>query len=156
MYPESTAPTGQALPAGTRLEEFEVERVLGSGGFGITYLARDVKLGRQVVIKENLPAQFAFRDMSSLTVSPRNTEGEAAESFAWSLENFSREASILASLDHPGIVPVMRSFEAFGTSYFVMPYMEGLPLDELMRNRRERGEEISDDELKGLDRKSVV
>ena len=113
MSPESTAPSGQALPAGTRLEEFEVERVLGSGGFGITYLARDVKLGRQVVIKENLPAQFAFRDMSSLTVSPRNTEGEDADNFAWSLENFSREASMLASLDHPGIVPVMRSFEAF-------------------------------------------
>ena len=48
MSPESTAPSGQALPAGTRLEEFEVERVLGTGGFGITYLARDVKLGRQV------------------------------------------------------------------------------------------------------------
>ena len=92
MSPESTAPTGQALPAGTRLEEFEVERVLGSGGFGITYLARDLKLGRQVVIKENLPAQFAFRDMSSLAVSPRHTSGGDSDNFAWSLENFSRES----------------------------------------------------------------
>ena len=67
------APNTQALPAGTRLEEFVIERVLGAGGFGITYLARDVSLGRQVVIKENLPAQFCFRDTRSLTVSPRHT-----------------------------------------------------------------------------------
>ncbi len=150
MSPESTAPSGQALPAGTRLEEFEVERVLGSGGFGITYLARDVKLGRQVVIKENLPAQFAFRDMSSLTVSPRNTEGEDAENFAWSLENFSREASILASLDHPGIVPVMRKFEANGTAYFVMPHVGGVALDAMQKRRREKGQSFADDELRGL------
>jgi serine/threonine protein kinase len=54
--PNSDADHGQALPAGTQIEEFIVERVLGSGGFGITYLARDTSLGRQVVIKENLPA----------------------------------------------------------------------------------------------------
>jgi ABC-type lipopolysaccharide export system ATPase subunit len=60
-----TAPIStQALPAGTRLEEFVIEKVLGSGGFGITYLARDTSLGREVVIKENLPVQFAFRDRS--------------------------------------------------------------------------------------------
>jgi len=52
----------QALPPGTRLEEFIIERVLGSGGFGITYLARDTRLDRKVVIKENLPVQFAWRD----------------------------------------------------------------------------------------------
>jgi hypothetical protein len=62
---------GQALPAGTRLEEFVIERVLGSGGFGITYLARDSRLNRQVVIKDNLPVQFCFRDPASLTVAPR-------------------------------------------------------------------------------------
>ena len=60
---------GQALPAGTRIEEFMIERELGSGGFGITYLARDVRLDRYVVIKENLPVQFCFRVTHSLTVS---------------------------------------------------------------------------------------
>ena len=53
-------PSGQALPPGTRLEEFVIERVLGSGGFGITYLAEDTSLSRQVVIKENLPVQFCL------------------------------------------------------------------------------------------------
>ena len=150
MSPESTSPTGQALPAGTRLEEFEVERVLGTGGFGITYLARDTSLGRKVVIKENLPSSFAFRDTASGTVRSRSDLAEDEDSFRWSMENFLREADTLASLAHPGIVQVLRKFEANGTAYFVMPFMEGLPLDELMKNRRERGEETSDDELKGL------
>ena len=150
MSPESTAPSGQALPAGTRLEEFEVERVLETGGFGITYLARDTSLGRKVVIKENLPSAFAFRDTASGTVRSRSDLTEDEDNFRWSMKNFLREADTLASLDHPGIVSVLRKFEANGTAYFVMPFMEGLPLDELMKNRRDRGEEISDDELRGL------
>ncbi len=73
----ATIPTSsQALPSGTRIEEFVIERVLGSGGFGMTYLARDTRLDRQVVIKENLPAQFCFRDTHSLTVAPRHTTGD--------------------------------------------------------------------------------
>jgi predicted Ser/Thr protein kinase len=128
-------PSGQALPVGTRIEEFLIERVLGSGGFGITYLAKDTALGRQVVIKENLPVQFCFRDTHSLTVAPRHSHGEDADNFKWSLENFSKEAAMLASLDHPGIVKVHRSFEAFGTAYFVMPFVEGMALDELTKGR---------------------
>jgi hypothetical protein len=143
-------PSSQALPAGTRIEEFVIERVLGSGGFGITYLARDTALGRQVVIKENLPVQFCFRDTHSLTVAPRHSHGEDAENFQWSLENFSKEAAMLASLDHPGIVKVLRSFEAFGTAYFVMPFVEGVTLDELLVSRRAKGREFSEDELRGI------
>ena len=149
MDPAAPA-NAQALPPGTRLEEFEVERVLGAGGFGITYLARDVSLGRQVVIKENLPVQFAFRDTHSMTVSPRHTTGEDADNFAWSLENFANEAALLASLDHPGIVKVLRSFRAHGTAFFVMPYVDGLPLDELIRMRTEKEQSFTADELTGL------
>ena len=129
---------GQALPVGTRLEEFVIERVLGSGGFGITYLARDSRLNRQVVIKENLPVQFCFRDTHSFTVAPRHSQGDDADNFAWSLDNFSKEAAMLASLDHPGIVKVLRSFEAFGTAYFVMPFVDGLALDDLVKQRKEK------------------
>jgi len=144
--PENT----QALPPGTRLEEFVIERVLGSGGFGITYLARDTSLDRQVVIKENLPVQFAYRHPESLTVSPRHSTGEDAENFAWSLENFSKEATLLASLDHHGIVKVLRSFRAFGTAFFVMPYVEGVPLDELIRSRTDKGKSFTAEEISGL------
>jgi formylglycine-generating enzyme required for sulfatase activity/predicted Ser/Thr protein kinase len=147
---ENPTSNTQALPAGTRLEEFVVERLLGSGGFGITYLARDTRLDRQVVIKENLPAQFCFRDTHSLTVAPRHTHGEDADNFRWSLENFSNEAAMLASLDHPGIVRVHRSFEAFGTAYFVMPYLEGLTFDELVASRRDKGHVFSEEELRGF------
>ncbi len=147
---ESTPINAQALPAGTRLEEFVTESILGSGGFGVTYLARDTSLGRQVVIKENLPAQFCFRDTHSLTVAPRHTTGEDAENFRWSLENFSKEAAMLASLDHPGIVKVLRSFQGFGTAYFVMPFVEGMTLDELMRLRQRDGQSFTEEELRGL------
>ena len=147
---ELNPPNTQSLPAATRLEEFVIERVLGSGGFGITYLARDTRLDRHVVIKENLPVQFCFRDTHSLTVAPRHTHGEDAENFKWSLENFSKEAARLASLDHPGIVKVLRSFDAFGTAYFVMPHLDGITLDELITSRRDKGQAFSDDELRGL------
>ena len=140
----------QALPAGTRLEEFVIERVLGSGGFGITYLARDTSLGRLVVIKENLPAEFCFRDTHSLTVAPRHTSAEDVENFRWSLENFAKEAAILASLDHPGIVRVLRSFPALGTAYFVMPFVEGVGFDALIEKRRVNRQAFSEEELMGL------
>jgi serine/threonine protein kinase len=131
--------TTESLPIGTRLEEFVVERVLGCGGFGITYLARDSRLGRQVVIKENLPAQFCWRDSSSLTVQSRHSKSEDEDNFQYSMESFAREAATLASLDHPGIVKVLRSFEANGTAYFVMPFMDGTALDEIIRHRTEGG-----------------
>jgi formylglycine-generating enzyme required for sulfatase activity len=149
MEPSSPV-SSQSLPPGTRIEEFVIERVLGSGGFGITYLATDTSLGRQVVIKENLPVQFCFRDTHSLTVAPRHSHGEDADNFQWSLENFSKESAMLASLDHPGIVKVLRSFQAFGTAYFVMPYVDGMALDTLFENRRRKNKPFAEDELRGL------
>jgi serine/threonine protein kinase len=112
--------------------------------------ARDIRLGRQVVIKENLPVQFCFRDTHSLTVAPRHTIGEDVENFRWSLDNFSKEAAMLASLDHPGIVKVLRSFEAFGTAYFVMPFIDGVAFDELIESRKTKRQTFAEDELQGF------
>jgi formylglycine-generating enzyme required for sulfatase activity len=142
-------PSGQALPSGTRIEEFVIERVLGSGGFGITYLARDTALGRKVVIKENLPAQFAYRETTSLMVRPRHSGSDAAD-FAWSLENFSKEAAMLASLDHPGIVRVHRSFQALGTAYFVMPFVDGMAFDSLIESHKAKNRHFDEAGLRGL------
>jgi serine/threonine protein kinase len=143
----SSIPSGQSLPSGAQLQEFVIERVLGSGGFGITYLAMDSRLGRQVVIKENLPAQFCWRDTSSLTVQPRSSQGEDADNFRYSLESFEKEAATLASLDHPGIVKVLRSFEANGTAYFVMPFVEGVTFDEVLREREAQHRPFTEAEL---------
>ena len=147
---QTNATHGQALSMGVRLEEFIIEKVLGSGGFGITYLAQDSRLGRKVVVKENLPVQFCWREQSSLTVRPRSTEEEDLENYRYSLESFEREAATLAALDHPGIVKVLRSFEAFGTAYFVMPFVEGTAFDEVVRSRREHGHGFNMEELGGI------
>jgi serine/threonine protein kinase len=148
--PSSGISQGQSLPTGAHLEEFVIEKVLGSGGFGITYLAQDSRLGRRVVVKENLPVQFCWREQSSLTVRPRSTEEEDLENYRYSLESFEREAATLAALDHPGIVKVLRSFEAFGTAYFVMPFVEGIAFDEVARSRHAQGKNFTEEEIGGL------
>jgi serine/threonine protein kinase len=148
--PSPDTSRGQSLPAGTQLEEFVIERILGVGGFGITYLAKDSSLGRQVVIKENLPAQFCWRDTHALTVRPRHTEGEDADNFQYSLESFRKEAATLASLDHPGIVKVLRCFQAHGTAYFVMPFVEGIALDEVIRQRTLQSNPFTETEIQDL------
>ncbi|MGE4013138.1 MAG: protein kinase [Alphaproteobacteria bacterium] len=119
-----------ALPAGYQLFEYEVEAVLGHGGFGITYLAWDRNLDKQVAIKEYLPAEFAVRQ-GPQSVRPRSTSDEG--DYKWGLERFVKEAQTLALFRHPSIVPVYRFFEANGTAYMVMEYQKGQSLAELVR-----------------------
>ncbi len=147
---ENPNPDSQSLYPGAQLEEFIVEQVLGSGGFGITYLARDTGLNRRVVIKENLPSQFAWRESTSGKVRPRHTTGGDADDYGWSMRNFLKEAETLASLDHPGIVQVLRKFETNGTAYFVMPFVEGFAFDALIDSRSAKGQTFSEEELGGL------
>lgn len=150
MNTRADSESGQELPIGTMLQEFRITAVLGSGGFGITYLAEDQRLGRKVVVKENLPVQFAYRNPTSLTVSSRTSSGEDESDFAYSLRSFEREAGTLASLDHPGIVRVLRSFEENGTAYFVMPFLEGTALDRQFEYRSLNGRAFEEEELRGL------
>jgi serine/threonine protein kinase len=116
-----------ALPIGTLLaEEYRIDGILGSGGFGITYRAHDVKLDIDVAIKEYFPRDFASRS-NTVTVRPRS-KGEA-QSFEWGLSQFIEEARRLARLQHPNIVRCMRYFEGNDTGYFVMTFEEGRTLD---------------------------
>jgi serine/threonine protein kinase len=122
------------LPAGTRLRSYELLSVLGQGGFGITYRARDQTLGRSVAVKEYLPSLLAVRDGPS-TVVPRSTE--VSEQFLWGRERFLEEARTLALFDRvPGIVRVYDFLEANGTAYMVMELAEGETL--LQKVRREK------------------
>jgi serine/threonine protein kinase len=118
-----------ALRTGYRLNEYRVDRVLGQGGFGITYLATDTVLQRVVALKEYLPSEFAVR-VQDATVSPRS-RGQA-EAYRWGLDRFIDEARTLARFRHRGIVPVLRFFEANGTGYMVMEHEAGRPFAELI------------------------
>jgi len=130
-------PTGQtssnALPIRYRLGEYEVEGVLGHGGFGITYVARDVRLGARVAIKEYFPQAYSGRDASEYTIHPFTRTANDAENYRWGLEAFLTEAQALAKFKHAHIVRVLRFLEANGTAYLVMEYEEGESLLAYLR-----------------------
>jgi len=122
-----------ALQAGFELHWYRVESVLGQGAFGITYLAHDVNLDRQVAIKEYLPAQFAVRN-NDRSVSP--TTDEYKEDFEWGLKRFISEAKILTKFEHPNLVKVFNVFEMNNTAYMVMNYEVGKSLQQILKSRK--------------------
>ena len=117
-----------ALPVCARIAEFEIRGVLGSGGFGIVYLAWDHALEREVALKEYMPSTLAGRG-GDLSVSVRSQS--MAETFALGLRSFVNEARMLARFDHPSLVKVYRFWEDNGTAYMVMPYYKGRTLRKM-------------------------
>lgn len=131
--PMPPAPPVQAIDAlaiGARMGEFEIQRVLGVGGFGIVYLAFDHALEREVALKEYMPASLAARSGGS-QISLRSTSH--ADTFAIGLRSFVNEARLLAQFDHPSLVKVYRFWEANNTAYMVMPYYRGVTLHAARR-----------------------
>jgi serine/threonine protein kinase/WD40 repeat protein len=124
MQPKPASSTNLlALPEGTELVgDYRIKRVLGAGGFGITYLAEEIALGRLVTIKEYFPADFAAR-LGTIHAAPRS-EG-CADDFQWGLDRFIEEAQTLARFVHPNIVGVFRYFLANDTGYMVISFEEG-------------------------------
>ncbi len=120
------------LQPGQAIGRYRIQSVLGQGGFGITYRAVDGELGREVAIKEYLPAALAVRK-DGVTVVPRS-QG-AAEDLAWGLDRFLVEGRTLAKLQRaPGIVKVHDYLQANGTAYLVMELVEG----ETLHHRLQR------------------
>lgn len=132
-----------ALPPGFLFEDYEIVRVLGVGGFGITYLAFDDRNNEAVAIKEYLPGDIAARP-DGLNVCPLTRDD--AEDYNWGLERFLDEARILAHFHHPNIVKVSRFFRMFGSAYIVMEYAEGETLAEFCAGSGQ----LSEDEIKSI------
>ncbi len=130
----STSPEAPsaALPPGRRIAEYEIVRVLGAGGFGITYLAFDHQLDGPVALKEYFPAQLATRVGGERVAATATTN---QETFAWGLERFLDEARAIHRLRHPNVVRAHRYLEANGTAYIVMEYVEGESLKALLDRR---------------------
>ena len=119
-----------ALPAGYRLDDYEIFRELGRGGFGITYLARDRTLDAEVAIKEYFPAACASRR------DDQRVESSSAshDFFEWGFRRFLDEARTLHKVRHPNVVDLRRYFRANGTAYLVLEHIAGNSLDAILKS----------------------
>ena len=143
-FVSSSSLSSHTLPEGTRLRDFEINGLIGEGGFGIVYLAYDHSLGRRVAIKEYMPASMASRAHASSAVVVKSQRHE--ETFRLGLKSFVNEARLLARFDHPALVKVYRFWEENGTAYMVMPYYQGPTLKLVLA---ELGRIPSEAELRG-------
>ena len=124
------------LPAGTVLNQrYVLGRVLGDGGFGITYIGYDKALKRKVAIKEYFPNECVTRQKGDTTVSPFS--GERGERYQKGLENFTSEAQRLAKLGSiEGVVNVYDVFPENGTTYIVMEYLSGETVAQMVEGHK--------------------
>ena len=127
-----------ALPTKYKLHWYQINKVLGQGAFGITYLADDINLDRPVAIKEYIPGQLSVRE-SDQSVSPISKEQQ--DDFKWGLSRFISEAQTLTKFEHPNLVRVFNVFEANNTAYMVMNYEIGESLHQILKRKKSLGED---------------
>ena len=121
-----------SLPIDTVLDGgYRITRVVGSGGFGITYAAEDINLGTTVALKEYYPFDFGDRD-TTMSVRPKSERHK--KTFDWGRSNFLQEARTLARFEHTSIVRVTRVFETNSTAYMVMRFEEGESFEIWLRH----------------------
>lgn len=118
-----------SLQPGHKLHWYQMEKVLGQGGFGITYLAYDTNLDQHVAIKEYLPMELAVRE-GDFSVYPASQAQDSR--YRWGLDRFLAEARTLARFKHPAIVRVLSVFEENNTAYMVMEYQQGESLQHVL------------------------
>ena len=125
---------GDELPPGTQLcyGQYVVEKYLNSGGFGVTYLARD-SLNRKVVIKECYPNAMCCRAGDLVRLRSQSYETD----FVRVVELFEKEARALAHLSHPNVVGVHQIFKDNGTAYMALDYVEGMDLLDVVEKTPE-------------------
>lgn len=123
------------LIPGTLLQggKYRIERFIGSGGFGCTYQAVHVMLNTRVAVKEFFVSDFCDRDDTSGTISVSSKSKVGLISRL--REKFIKEAQTLFSLSHPGLVRVTDIFEENGTAYYVMDFIDGITLRDMVKQR---------------------
>jgi formylglycine-generating enzyme required for sulfatase activity len=121
-----------ALQPGTLVGELQINAILGVGTFGITYLATDPAIGTRFALKEYFPSKHVSRGKNGFL---ETDDEKSAQAFADGMKAFLNEARMLAALDHPNIVSVLRYFEANGTAYFLMPFYQGAPLHRQLESK---------------------
>lgn len=112
-------------------DKYRIIKVLGNGGFGITYLAEHELAGRNVCIKEFFPKEYYNRTSDSHNVS-LGSQGSAEMMDAYKAK-FIKEAKTIARLDHPNIIHIHDVFAENNTAYYVMEYIEGESLADVVR-----------------------
>ncbi len=124
------------LPLGTTLrndegKEYLIGAALGQGGFGITYTALSMKDNQLVAIKECFPHIWVERMDKTVVAKPGQEKN-----FAYSLERFVKEAAMLAGIKQlPSVVKILDRFQGNGTAYFVMEYVEGKSLKQIIKEQ---------------------
>lgn len=131
-----------SLPVGSTLMQgkYRIVAVLGQGGFGITYKGEHTMLGTTVAIKEFFMKGACERDENSTHVTTSQSNSELASRFR---TKFLKEAKTLAALKHPNIIRVFDVFENNGTAYYVMDYIEGNNLSDIVEGKGRLSEPLA-------------
>lgn len=127
----NTYPVNLAL--GTHLDEYVIVQLLGVGGFSIVYLAQQLAVDTQVVIKEYMPRRLAHRKPDGQIAPSREQDSEL---FHQGRKLFLHEAKVLATLKHPNIVNVTNFFSANDTVYMVMDHHPGINFKEYIESHK--------------------
>jgi serine/threonine protein kinase len=125
------------VPAGSiLLDRYYIGKVIGQGGFGITYLGYDTKFKTKIAVKEYFPHGYAYRELHKERHTVYSLSGEKTEFFNRGMEKFIAEAQRLAHFSGaPGIVNVRDYFNENNTAYIVMEFVEGEPLKSILEKR---------------------
>jgi serine/threonine protein kinase len=120
-----------ALPAGTVIAGYRIVRVLGAGGFGITYEGESPVTGRRVAIKEFFPRGIASRKGATEIIYAERD----SELVSWALKRFESSTTEQCRLKHPNIVEVFHYLADNDTGYMFMDYVEGKTFEQWLRDR---------------------
>lgn len=127
-----------ALPIGAKLyKNHVIDDVLGSGGFGITYKIRHPKRNKAYAVKEFYIREASTRDGETVAIHSDIDR----KKYDFALEKFRNEAKLLKQLDHPNIVNIHDTFDANGTSYIVLDFIDGRPFGSWLKARRKPPDE---------------